>query len=40
MRGVGLGSYSAPRAASGEPRIKAVTTTAGSFDVPQTSGQL
>jgi len=33
MRGVSLGSYSAPRAASGDQRIKAVTTTAGSFDV-------
>jgi len=33
VRGVSLGSYSAPRAASGEKRVKAVTTTAGSFDV-------
>jgi len=33
LRGVSLGSYSAPRAATAEKRIKAVWTTAGSFDV-------
>ncbi|HEY5624128.1 MAG TPA: prolyl oligopeptidase family serine peptidase, partial [Gammaproteobacteria bacterium] len=33
LRGVSMGGYSAPRAASGEPRIKAVWTSAGSHDV-------
>jgi len=33
LRGISLGGYSAPRAASGEPRIKAVWTSAGSHDV-------
>ena len=33
LRGVSMGGYSAPRAASGDSRIKAVWTTAGSHDV-------
>ncbi|MGI9258091.1 MAG: alpha/beta hydrolase family protein [Gammaproteobacteria bacterium] len=33
LRGQSMGSYSAPRAASGEPRIKAVWTSAGAHDV-------
>lgn len=33
LRGISMGGYSAPRAASGEKRVKAVVTSAGSFDV-------
>lgn len=33
LRGVSMGGYSAPRAASGDSRIKAVWTSAGSHDV-------
>jgi dipeptidyl aminopeptidase/acylaminoacyl peptidase len=33
VRGVSMGGYSAPRAASGDARIKAVWTSAGSHDV-------
>ncbi len=33
LRGQSMGGYSAPRAAANEPRIKAVWTSAGSFDL-------
>ena len=33
LRGISMGSYSAPRAASGDSRIKAVWTSAGAHDV-------
>jgi dienelactone hydrolase len=33
LQGISMGSYSAPRAASGEPRIKAVYVSAGSHDL-------
>jgi pimeloyl-ACP methyl ester carboxylesterase len=33
VRGISMGGYSAPRAASGDQRIKAVWTSAGSYDV-------
>lgn len=33
LRGVSMGGYSAPRAASGDRRIRAVWTSAGSFDL-------
>lgn len=33
LRGISMGGYSAPRAASGEKRIAAVWTSAGSFDL-------
>jgi dienelactone hydrolase len=35
MQGISMGGWSAPRAASGEPRIKAVVMASGSYDLGQ-----
>jgi dienelactone hydrolase len=35
MQGISMGGWSAPRAASGEPRIKAVVMASGSYDIGQ-----
>jgi dienelactone hydrolase len=35
MQGISMGGWSAPRAASGEPRIKAVVMASGSYNIGQ-----